>query len=133
MTADGQLDSNGCIGVLIADPDRRVRQALRALLQTESRIAISGEAGNVDELFQLVERVHPALILLDVLLPQASDGLHAIAELSQTARCPILILTNGVRWRDAALQAGASGVIDKGLDADEVLNAVLCLARGMNL
>lgn len=133
MADDGERDSIGCIGVLIADSDRRVRQALRALLQTDPRLTISGEAGNVDELLQLAGRTHPALILLDVLLPRASNGLHAIAELSHTSNCPILILTNGVRWRDEALQAGASGVIDKDVDADEVLSAVLRLARGTNL
>ncbi len=133
MVGDGMWQSDGRAEVLIADSDRRVRQALRALLQTDPQLVIAGEADSVDELRRLTARKHPAAIVLDVLLPRAADGLRAITDISRELHCPILVLTNGLKWRDAALQAGAREVLDKGIDADLLLRAVSRLVHPDNI
>jgi chemotaxis response regulator CheB len=96
------------IRVLVADDQSMVRAGFRMLLAGEEDIEVVAEAGNGREAVEKASRYHPAVILMDIRMPEL-DGLQAtrrILESDNDAR--ILILTH-VRPRRIRLRGPESG------------------------
>ena len=77
------------IEAVIVDDERLARKDLRAVLQQFPFITITGEASNVAEALQLIERTHPQLIFLDIEMPEA----NGFALLEQLKTVPEVIFT----------------------------------------
>lgn len=120
------------IRIVLADDHAMIRQALaRALADTEG-FEVVGEAGNGREALEVVARVNPNVLLMDVGMPDM-DGLKATE--AMRANFPgvvVLILTVHERedYFFKALQAGASGYVLKGADMDELVEAILTVSAG---
>ena len=63
--------------VLLADDQPRVRFALRVLLEQQPGLTVVGEAASGEEAVELVARLVPDLVLMDVRLGDGIDGLEA--------------------------------------------------------
>ncbi len=124
-------DGHGRAGVLIADADRRVRQALRALLETDATLTIVGETGSARELVIRARALEPRVVVLDLLLPDAKDGIDAIRLLAESGCRSIIVLSAAAQWRKTALEAGATVFLDKGMNADLILTTVSDAASSM--
>ena len=57
------------IKVLLVDDQSLIRQGLRALLELEADIEIVGEAENGQIAINLVEKLKPDVILMDIRMP----------------------------------------------------------------
>ncbi len=57
---------------VIVDDERLARRELAFLLQNHPEIEVAGEAGSVGEAVEVVERLHPDLLLLDIQMPRES-------------------------------------------------------------
>jgi DNA-binding NarL/FixJ family response regulator len=96
--------------VVIADDDVLLREGLASLLE-RSGFEILGQAGNAPELFDLVRRHRPELVVVDIRMPPtySTEGLDAAQvirlELPETA---ILVLSAHVDV-EQAMQLLASG------------------------
>lgn len=120
------------ITVLLVDDQTLIRQGIRLLLEIEPDIRVVGQAGNGREAIQLVETVHPDVVLMDVRMPEM-DGVAATREL--TARFPeigVIILTT---FEDdetvfEGLKAGARGYLLKDISSEEMSEAVRKVAAG---
>jgi DNA-binding response OmpR family regulator len=111
--------------ILICDDEPHLRELMRASLQAEYVFAEAGEAA---EAIELVDRVEPDLILLDVMLPGASgltvlEWLRRHDELSGT---PVLVISalSTESDRRAALDAGATSFLRKPFDPDALESLV---------
>src|SRR5262249_39375064 len=122
----------GKIAVLLVDDHVLVRQGLRCVLETDPEIEIVGEAGDGQSAAELVDRLRPDVVLMDLTLPQV-DGIEAPRLIAARAGAPnILILTmhsDDVSVRQS-LKAGARGYLLKDADDVDLLNAVKAVARG---
>ena len=122
----------GKIAVVIVDDHVLVRQGLRCVLETDPEIEIVGEAGDGQSAAELVDRLRPDVVLMDLTLPQV-DGIEATRLIAARAGAPnILILTmhsDDVSVRQS-LKAGARGYLLKDADDVDLLNAVKAVARG---
>src|SRR6185437_1953889 len=67
------------IRVAIAEDHTLVREALRHLLTQSGRVQVAGEATNGREAVELVQRIRPDVLLLDISMPE-KDGLQASME-----------------------------------------------------
>jgi DNA-binding NarL/FixJ family response regulator len=120
------------VRVLLADDHRLMREGTAALLRADDRIEVVGLAENGREAVSLAERRSPDVVLLDLNMPVA-NGLEACATLRE--RLPdiaVLMLTVSEEEPDlyAALRVGASGYLLKDMPPDELIEAVLAVARG---
>jgi DNA-binding NarL/FixJ family response regulator len=61
------------IRVIVADDHHLVRQGIRALLEKASDIEVIGEAADGREAVELVERLAPAVLVMDIAMPRL-DG-----------------------------------------------------------
>lgn len=120
------------IKVLIADDHALVRMGCRDLLESESDITVVGEAKNGIEVLQLAKANPPDVVLMDLMMPQ-KDGIEATTELKKTLpKTKVLILTF-VTVSDSiarSLDAGASGVILKNSENEELIAAIHTVVSG---
>ena len=114
------------IKVLIADDHRLTRTALRNIFAVASDMEIAGEATNAEEVFARVQDTNPDVIVLDVNMP-GKDGLEILRQLrSEGNNIPIVILTlfPPERFKQAAMQSGATNFLSKDCNPDDLLEAV---------
>ena len=74
---------------LIIDDERLARNELRRMLKDFPEIEIAGEAGNVDDAYEQILRLRPALIFLDIQMPK-NDGFQLLERLDSV---PLVIFT----------------------------------------
>ena len=122
--------------VVLADDERLVRTALRAILSAEPDLEVVGEAATGAEAVSVVRRLRPDVVLMDVRMPEV-DGIRATERLLGTMDPPPKIVVVTTFENDAyvydALRAGASGFLLKRAAAEELVQAVRLVARGESL
>lgn len=124
------------IRMVLVDDDVLVRSGLRVILGSEPDITIVGEAGTGQEALDIVARVDPDVVLMDVRMPDL-DGIEATAALT-TRELPhprVLVLTtfDDDEYLYRALRAGASGFTLKRAHPDELVHAIRVVASGTSL
>ncbi len=118
--------------VLLADDHDVVRQALQMLLQSRGDIEIVGDVRNGREAVSAVERLHPDVVLMDLVMP-GLNGIEATRQIRRIApRTHVLILSGYVDERQLldAVRAGAAGFLIKTSDVNELLLAIDSAKRG---
>jgi two-component system, NarL family, invasion response regulator UvrY len=114
------------IRVAIAEDHTLVREALLRLLALNGNNQVVGEATNGREAVELVARLQPDVLLLDIAMPE-KDGLQAsmeIAALGVPTRVLMLSMHADDSYAVRAVRAGASGYIHKTAKLDELIAAI---------
>ena len=114
------------ITILLADDHHVMRQGLRALLEAEPDFTVVGEAGDGRETVELAERLHPNVVVLDLMMPGLS-GLEVTRQISQRlpgTRTVVLSMRTSEAYVMEALRNGADGYVAKAASADELAEAV---------
>lgn len=124
------------ISVVIADDEALIRTGLRAIIEAEPDLTVTGEAADGAEVVPLARRLRPDLVLMDVRMP-AVDGIQATRHLVETLPDPpkVLVVTtfeNDDHVYDA-LRAGASGFLLKRARPDELVQAIRTVVAGESL
>ena len=120
------------IRVILADDHLVVRAGLKALLGATKDIQVVGEATNGRDALALVERLEPAVAVLDLDMPQM-DGLTATKEIVARAcgtRVLILTMHTEEEYLVTLLEAGAAGYLMKNAADRELADAVRAIAAG---
>ena len=115
------------IQVLIVDDKEQVRKDLRTLLALHENIEVVGEAANGVEAIRLIEKLKPAVILLDLEMP-LMDGYEAIKQIKTLPSSPRIIVLTVHGYAAAsqkALQAGADSFIVKGTTIENLIQAII--------
>ncbi|MEU9629773.1 response regulator transcription factor [Streptomyces luteogriseus] len=124
------------IRVVLADDERMVRTALRAILSAEPDLEVVGEAATGAEAVSAVRELRPDVVLMDVRMPQ-TDGIRATEQILATLDDPPRIIVVTTFENDSyvydALRAGAAGFLLKRADADALVQAVRLVARSDSL
>lgn len=114
------------ITLLIADDHAIVREGLRALLQTDSRMTIVAEAVDGKQALELASRLKPQIILMDIFLP-VINGIEATREITRkipTSKVLIFSTASDSANVEAALQCGASGFLTKASPSREIFAGI---------
>lgn len=114
------------IQVLLVDDHAMVRKGMKALLNEYEGISVVGEATNGLKALELVERLKPDVVLMDLLMP-GMDGIEAIKRiLAIQPHQRILVLTGYLRDDKLipAIEAGALGYLLKDAQPEELVQSV---------
>jgi two-component system nitrate/nitrite response regulator NarL len=110
------------IRILLADDHPLFREGVAHSLEVDPDFEVIAEAGSGEEAVEMVHRLHPDIVLLDV----SMDGMGGIAAAKKiSAESPvvrIMMLTVSENRENlmAALKAGAHGYVLKGVSANEL-------------
>jgi two-component system KDP operon response regulator KdpE len=114
--------------ILVVDDDLQLRRFLRTTLAGHGHAV--AEAGTVAEAIDAIARVHPAVILLDLGLPDG-DGLTLLRRVPPEGRPPVIVLSARGQEGDkvTALDAGAEDYLTKPFGASELLARIRVALR----
>jgi DNA-binding NarL/FixJ family response regulator len=110
--------------VLIVDDDARVRRALRSLIECSPDLTVVGEARSARSARRLDLDLRPDVVVLDLLLPQAPDGMQVLRELRGRDR-PVVAISRMGELGPEAMLAGAHAFMEKhGRDVDDLIDMI---------
>ena len=118
--------------VLIVDDHPLFREGLKTTIRCDTRYEIVGEAGNGSEAMRMVREKRPALVLLDISLPDQT-GIELAGEIKRiSSETSIMIVSmhSKVDYIVKAFQAGATGYIVKDSAAEKLLQGIESVLKG---
>lgn len=121
------------IRILLVDDSELVRRGIKTVLsaQTNPRMEVVGEAGNVVEAVTECLRHKPELVLLDIRLPDGSgfDACRQVLQQLPDTRIVILTSYSNDNFVYEAVTAGAQGYLMKEIDPAGLTQAVISTLR----
>jgi DNA-binding NarL/FixJ family response regulator len=106
------------------------RRLLRAVLESSTTFEVVGEADTGSEALEVIRRLRPEVILLDLSLPDI-DGAQLLPRLLDVLPgAKVVVLSNNARSAGPGLIAsGATAYIEKGLAPSELLDSLVAALR----
>jgi two-component system, NarL family, invasion response regulator UvrY len=120
------------IRLAISEDHTIVRWALREALSKADDIEVVGEAGTAAETLDMVQKVRPDVLILDITLPDRS-GFEILNDMRSMDTSPLVVV---LTWHTEpsyaarAIGAGAHGYLNKSCDPDQLLAAIRAVSRG---
>lgn len=110
-----------------------MRTGLQMILRAEPDIEVVGEAGNGREAVDIIRRLVPDVVLMDIRMPEL-DGLEATRQVLSgpplATRIIILTTFEDDQYVFDAIRAGASGFLLKTTAAEQLVDAIRVVAAG---
>src|SRR5208282_740514 len=120
------------ITVLLAEDHTIVREGFRKMLELEDDLEVAGEAQDGRQAVALVEKLRPAVVLMDIAMPLL-NGLEAtrqVLEVVPTTKVLILSAHSDDAYVKSAAASGAVGFLLKQTSAHEVCQAIREVQKG---
>lgn len=120
------------INLVLVDDHKLFRQGLRRILELEPDFTIVGEAGDGREILDLLSRVSPQVVLMDINIP-GGGGIEATRRIrAQYPDIHILALTihDNTEYLFEMVRAGAAGYLLKDVDPQRLYEAIRTVAEG---
>ena len=120
------------IAVLLAEDHMVVREGLRKLLEAERDIEVVGEAATGRQAVDLVRKLHPAVVVMDIAMPLL-NGVEATRQIRQAvpdARVLILSAHSDDAYVERVTALGAVGYLIKQTSAHFLSEAIREVQKG---
>ena len=112
--------------IVIVDDHPLFRKGLEELIHSDGTFAVCGEAGNASEGIDVIRKLNPNLVIVDLSLPGA-NGIELIKNIrAEFPKLPILVLSmhDESLYALRALRAGAEGYVMKHEAMANVIQAI---------
>jgi DNA-binding NarL/FixJ family response regulator len=129
---DRQQKKHGRIRVVLADDHSGVRSGIRFLLEREAGITVVGESRDGLGAMQLVQKLHPDILLLDIEMP-GINGIEVAKRLREQASNVQILVLSSYDQREYILEMlnlGAAGYLVKDEAPELLVEAVKGISRG---
>jgi two-component system, NarL family, response regulator NreC len=118
--------------ILLAEDHRIMREGLKRLIAEQPNMEVVGEADDGLAAWRKTSELHPHIVLMDVSMPRL-NGAEATLKIKET--CPdvkVLALTahRASAYLTQMLKVGASGYVLKQAAFNELVDAILAVAKG---
>ncbi|HPD95766.1 MAG TPA: response regulator transcription factor [Tenuifilaceae bacterium] len=114
------------IKVALVEDHLLVRDGIRSLLESDSKIDIVSEASSAEEFLSCLQHCSPDIVLVDISLPEISgiELTHAISSKFPSVKVIILSMHTEQEFIFNALKNGAKGYLHKSIPRDELIEAI---------
>lgn len=125
------------VNVAIADDNERILQMLGDILESDSDINLVGKAKNGEEVYEIIKKHEPDVVLLDIIMPKL-DGLSVMEKVNKDTEIkkhPAFVVMSAIGQEaitDDAFNLGACYYIMKPFDNEMVINRIKHLKISMN-
>lgn len=118
--------------IILADDHSLVRDGIRSLLEEEPDFEVIGEASNGREAVDLVEKMKPDLLIIDIRMPVMNgiEAVEALKRLNNPVKSIILSMHDSEEYILKSLSAGASGYLLKDTGKAEFIKAINTVEQG---
>lgn len=119
----------GKLNVAVVDDNYVMREVLSEIVNSDSELALVGEAQDGEEAYRLIKEKQPDIVLLDIIMPKM-DGLTVMEKINNDtslAKHPEFIVVSAVgseNITEDAFQLGANYYIMKPFDRNMVINRI---------
>src|SRR5690625_4789627 len=120
------------IKIALIDDHKLFREGVKRILSFESLFEVVAEAGDGNEVNDLVANYNPDIILMDINMPEI-NGIEATKELMKSypnIKVIILSIHDDESYVTHALQTGAQGYLLKEIDTESLLEAIKVVYEG---
>lgn len=120
------------IRTLIADDHALVRAGIRALVEKIEGVEVVAEAGKGSEAIELISKLQPDLVLLDITMPDGNgfDVLGHVRRKFPKTRVIVLTVHEASEYAIRALREGAAGFLPKSAASTELETAIDKVMKG---
>ena len=120
------------IRVFLVDDHTVVRQGLRRILESDEEIEIVGEAGDGRAAIELVQKLRPHVVVMDVAMPELNgiEATRQILKRVEGAKVLVLSMHGDDVYVRQALKAGARGYLLKDSEDLDLIKAVKAIRAG---
>lgn len=118
--------------IVLADDHKIIRDGLKALLEKEREIEIVAEAENGRQALQLVRKLAPDVVIMDISMPDLNgiDATRQITAEQPTVKVIALSMHSQRQFVDGMLRAGVSAYLLKDTAFEELVKAVRIVLSG---
>jgi len=118
--------------IVLIDDHALVCRALTLMIDSEPGLRVIGEAGDAQTGVEIVRRLKPDLVLLDVVLPgmSAFSAAEMIRRVAPQTRVVFLSAYSNDYFIDEAIRVNAAGYIAKGCDVKSLFQGIREVAAG---
>jgi DNA-binding NarL/FixJ family response regulator len=112
--------------LIIGDDSEILRVRMHEALSEIEGVVVVGEGGEATEIIEVVERLKPDLITLDIQMPEG-NGIEALEIIKKMHNPPIVIIFTNypyLQYRKRCLDAGADFFFYKSLEFDKLIDTV---------
>lgn len=120
------------VSIVIAEDHTILRAGLKALLETNPRFEVVGEADNGRDAIQRVAELKPDLIIMDLSMPGLSgiDAIKDIRDRYPEVKALVLTVHSEEEYVLSSLEAGANGYVLKDATQNELITAAERVLNG---
>ena len=126
------MDAQKLIRIMIVDDHAVVRSGLSAFLMVYDDLDFVGEAASGEEAIRLCKKLHPDVVLMDLVMP-GMDGAAATQAIRE--ECPDIQVIALTSFKEddlvqRTLKAGAIGYLLKNVSSNELVSAIRAAHAG---
>ncbi len=123
------------IKVLIADDIQILRRGLKAILEQDPDIRVTGLAGDGREAFLLCQEEKPDVVLMDMRMPKfdGAYGIRCIKEEMPEVKILVLTTFDDRETVEEAVASGADGYLLKEMEDAAVIRSVKAVCMGVKI
>jgi two-component system response regulator NreC len=118
--------------ILLAEDHRILREGLKMMIDEQPNMEVVGEADDGIEAWQKTTELQPDVVLMDVSMPRmnGADATRRIRELCPEVKIIALTAHRASAYLSQMLKAGASGYVLKNTAFNELVDAIVAVAKG---
>ncbi|MBN1997290.1 response regulator transcription factor [candidate division KSB1 bacterium] len=116
--------------IVIIDDHPLLREGLKSIIQQDARFEVVGEAGDGTTGLEMIDRLVPDLVILDITLPDMS-GLQVAKKIkNKNHKIIIVSMHSKIEYIIEAFQAGATGYMVKESARENLIAGLQTVCRG---
>lgn len=126
------MDSNAKIKIVLADDQPIVRQGLRYIINAQEDMCVSGEAEDGKTAVDIVRKMKPNVVLMDIQMPNFSgiEATRAIRNSDPETKVVLLTTFDVQDYVYDGIRAGAVGYLLKDTDTKDLLDGIRWVNQG---
>ena len=131
-SSKGKVKEGKKIRIVIADDHPIFRDGLKKLLSLEADLQVVGEAQNGEQAIELVEKLQPDILLLDLKMP-GINGVVALEQLQNKLKGTRVIVLTATEEEQEIVQVmrlGTAGVVRKQTATEMLIKSIRSVASG---